>query len=118
MKMTQDKTLRKIDAMHNLFGESPGKKCRDCPHLFRRTYDRTYFKCEVYGASCSAATDWAQGWNACGLIDGDHWRWYQIRQRHSCVVNMLKHEPKGLKLHEECEGQIKMEELLNENQAG
>ena len=118
MKMTQDKTLRKIDAMHNLFGESPGKKCRDCPHLFRRTYDRTYFKCEVYGASCSAATDWAQSWNACGLIDGDHWRWYQIRQRHSCVVNMLKHEPKGLKLHEECEGQINMEELLNENQAG
>lgn len=118
MKMTQDKTLRKIDAMHNLFGESPGKKCRDCPHIFRRTYGRTYFKCEVYGASCSAATDWAQSWNACGLIDGDHWRWYQIRKRHSCVVNMLKHEPKGLKLHEECEGQIKMEELLNENQAG
>lgn len=116
--MTPDKSLRKIDAMHSLFGKSPGKRCKDCPHLFRRTYDRSYYKCEVYGDSCSFATDWAQSWEACGLIDGDHWRWYQIRQRDGTVVNMLKHESRKAMVQEECKGQIRMEDLLNENQAG
>lgn len=116
--MTPDKSLRKIDAMHSLFGKSPGKRCKDCPHLFRRTYDRAYYKCDVYGDSCSVATDWAQSWEACGLIDGDHWRWYQIRQRDGTVVNMLKHESRKAMVQEECKGQIRMEDLLNENQAG
>lgn len=117
--MTPDKSLRKIDAMHSLFGKSPGKKCISCPHLLRHRWnDRTYFKCEMYGDSNSEATDWALSWTACGLIDGDHWRWYQIRQRDGTVVNMLKHEPRKAMVQEECKGQIRMEDLLNENQAG
>lgn len=59
---------RKIDAMHHFYGYDSGF-CRECPHFVERKYDRTYFKCSVYGTSHSAATDWAKSYIACGLID-------------------------------------------------
>ena len=103
--------LRKSEAMYFLFGREEGKKCKDCPHIVRHGWgNRNYIKCEMYGNSNSEATDWALSWTACGLINGDHWRMYQIAARDGCVVNMLKHEPKGRKKErEEIEGQIRME---------
>lgn len=104
--------LRKIDAMHHLFGEIEGKRCADCEHLCKKTYNKTYYKCECYGESNSEATDWAKSWTACGLIEGDHWQMYSIKARDGTVVNMLKHESIKKPL-EECEGQIRMEGLFN-----
>jgi len=68
---------RKIEAMHRLFGTTPGKICRGCPHLERRgSAHRTLFKCTVYGISSSEATDWTASWAACGLFNnmdvGEH----------------------------------------------
>ena len=110
--MNIPKGLRKVEAMYFLFGREGEKKCISCPHLLRHRWnDRTYFKCEMYGDSNSEATDWALSWTACGLINGDHWRMYQIKARDGCVVNMLKHEPKWKKEQGEIEGQIRMEGL-------
>lgn len=60
--------MKKIDAMHHYYGYGLGV-CGNCPHFFRKTYDRTYLKCSVYGNSNSEATDWKAGYSACGLID-------------------------------------------------
>ena len=108
--MNVPKGVRKQHAMYHLFGTCEGKRCKDCPHLIRSVWDKTYYKCECYGESHSDATDWAKGWDACGLIEGDHWLMYTIDAKYGCVMNMLKHEPRG---HEflECEGQIRMEGL-------
>lgn len=59
--------IRKIEAMYHYFGCGTGH-CADCEHLIRKVYDRTYYKCEVYGDSNSEATDWRKSWPACGLI--------------------------------------------------
>ena len=61
-------TLRKIDAMHHYYGFGSGI-CENCPHFLKKVYDRTYFKCLVYGDSNSDKTDWRCSYTACGLID-------------------------------------------------
>ena len=104
---------RKIDAMHDLFGIMEGKRCGFCPHLRRIIRDRAYYKCECYGISSSQATDWAKSWMACGLADGkDNYLMQQIQSRGGDVINMLKHEPRAILQRDECEGQIRMEEIF------
>ena len=55
----------KIDKMHFLYGKTPGEKCKDCFHLIGGVNE--YRKCEIYGISASASTDWRLSWDACGL---------------------------------------------------
>ena len=51
--------LRKIDAMHSMFGVLPDKRCEDCANLIQGDYhDRHYRKCLIYGATHCEATDW------------------------------------------------------------
>lgn len=59
---------RKGDLMRQEFGYSNGT-CRDCKHLLKSTYDKTYYKCAVYGSSRSESTDWKLSESACGLKD-------------------------------------------------
>ena len=61
-------TIRKIDAMHHYYGQGVGR-CEDCPHFVKKLFDKTYYKCRVYGNSNSEATDWRKDYAACGLID-------------------------------------------------
>lgn len=61
--------VRKIDLMHRMFGKTGGQFCKDCDHLCKVSYDRTYYKCEVYGESRSDATDWVLKYPACGLFN-------------------------------------------------
>ena len=61
-------TVRKIDAMHKYYEYGSGR-CENCPHFRRKVFNRTYYKCLVYGDSNSEATDWRCGYTACGLID-------------------------------------------------
>lgn len=58
---------RKIDLMHDIFGELPEKRCKTCDHLIKRQYARTHYKCECYGTSCSESSDWKVSNVACGL---------------------------------------------------
>lgn len=60
-------TARKIDAMHREYGTDCAHKCADCSNLCIHMTSKKRYKCEAYGESSSAATDWAKKWAACGL---------------------------------------------------
>ena len=62
---------RKIDAMYREYGKDCAHKCADCPNLCIHMTSKRRYKCEAYGESSSAATDWAKKWAACGLY-GKH----------------------------------------------
>lgn len=62
----------RIDMMHKLFGEIPDRKCKDCPHLCSYRASHKWYKCECYGETASAASDWRLKWAACGLIDKEY----------------------------------------------
>ena len=82
--------LRKIDAMHQLYGIQNGRFCKDC-HLLRG-YDyhgRRYYKCAAYGDSNSEATDWRLYFPACNLIV------FGLPQGHVPVIERLKHGARG-----------------------
>lgn len=65
--------MRKINEMVWRFGETKGKKCRDCNHYHSYGYHgRTYRKCNIYGESNSEATDWVGKWDACGMFDKEY----------------------------------------------
>ena len=57
-----DRTL----LMRKIYGDGKGI-CKDCPHLVKNRYNRTYYKCLAYGDSSSIATDWRIHYIACGL---------------------------------------------------
>lgn len=104
---------RKIDAMHMHFGVCEGKQCADCLFLVTKTYDRRYYKCEIYGDSNSVATDWAKRWDACGLIDDPDGS-IPFQMQWGTMTNYIRHNrPK--QAEEPVEGQISMEELMNES---
>ena len=91
--------LRKIEAMHTLFGVLPEKRCENCTNLIQGKYhDRHYRKCMVYGATHSEATDWRKKYVACGMFDRD-WMGKPI----------VKTARKATVTTEPCEGQMTME---------
>ncbi len=63
------KTIRKINLMYQTFGKVDDKMCKDCRYLERHTYQKSYYKCRIYGISASEATDWAMRNVACGAIN-------------------------------------------------
>ena len=82
--------LRKIDAMHALYGMLTDHTCKDCPLLRGDDYHgRRYYKCKAYGDSNSEATDWRLYWNACGLFV------MGLPQGHVPVIERLKHGARG-----------------------
>lgn len=82
--------LRKIDAMHSLFGVASGATCKICPHLDRQYYHgKHYYKCKAYGNSNSEATDWRLWYPACNLI------FVNLKKDHVPVIERLKHGARG-----------------------
>lgn len=57
---------RKVLAMYDMFGRVKNV-CGNCCHL--KGDKGEYRKCEIYGVSRSAATDWAVSWQACGAFN-------------------------------------------------
>lgn len=94
--------MRKIELMHKLFGRSKqGLLCRECSHFYRRkASDTTVRKCEVYGDSCSEATDWNASYMGCGLAP-------DIPYTGSPVVKMVTPE-RQKKPELEIDGQISL----------
>lgn len=65
--------LRKINLMHKYYGREDAYKCGDCNHFVQGKYhDKTLRKCECYGMTHSAASDWAKSWTACGLFGKEY----------------------------------------------
>lgn len=61
--------MRPIDKMHELFGKNEQLTCKSCRHLNSYTANRKWYKCEVYGESCCASSDWRLKWTACGMYN-------------------------------------------------
>lgn len=57
-----------IVKMRSKFGKGPeGATCGQCEHLFvAGRPGKKFFKCDVYGASRSEASDFRKKWAACG----------------------------------------------------
>ena len=47
-------------------GSTPGEKCKNCVHFFRKQYSKTYLKCELIGNTNGPGTDIRANWEACG----------------------------------------------------
>ena len=43
-----------------------GATCKTCVHLFRKTFGKTYLKCDLRPNTNGAGTDHRAGWDACG----------------------------------------------------
>lgn len=65
--------MRKIDLMHKYYGRNYYNKCGNCNHFVQGKYhDKTLRKCECYGLTHSAASDWTKSWTACGLFGKEY----------------------------------------------
>ena len=94
--------MRKIVAMHKLFGTSPGT-CSECDHFTVQAWrSRVYFKCEAYSTSCSEASDWRKYYPACGLYCKP------LPTGFTPALERLKHEPRKMP-EQPIDGQIEME---------
>ena len=93
---------RRIAAMHKRFGTNYGMYCKGCSHLICVDYhDRRYYKCEIYGHSCSESSDWRRSWMACGM--------YNVPQDMDRWVPLMKQINHGPKLEPPLDGQMTME---------
>lgn len=99
--------LRKIEAMHAIFGVLPDKRCEDCDNLIKGYCGNTFVrKCTVYGATHSAASDWRKKYVACGMF-GKEWDGYPIiRFLKRSGMPKMKVEPQPI------DGQVCMEEIV------
>ncbi len=99
---------RKIDAMHERFGQHEGK-CIDCGNLKCRVYDKRYYKCAVYGISSSTATDWRLSWDACGM--------YNTLWTGRPILDLIKHESKREPILPP-EGQLELDDATKNSMEG
>ena len=98
--------LKKIDLMHEIFGENPGHKCAECKNLSSYTANGKWYKCSCYGDTSSEATDWRLKYTACGL--------FNMSYMGTPIIEIKKHMPKtdASEVYE-CEGQMSIEDYLN-----
>ena len=52
--------------MLEVYGRTPGKRCRTCVHLVGKQWAKVYYKCELTRQSNGTKTDWGRSWPACG----------------------------------------------------
>ncbi len=66
--------LSKIKVMHSRYGKKEGHKCATCCNLLKNELrsGKTYYKCKVYGMSCSTSTDWVKSYEACGMYNVEY----------------------------------------------
>jgi hypothetical protein len=61
---------RSIKSMYFKYRRTQGKLCRNCKALIHHSGNtKLYLKCEKYGITNGAATDWRAKWDACGLFE-------------------------------------------------
>ena len=79
---------RKIELMHEIYGEGEGV-CKDCKFLLHLSHhDKSYYKCSMYGESASEATDWRCKSPACGLKNIKSDTLKNIRP----LIHLIKHK--------------------------
>lgn len=64
------KKIKKIEAMYQYYGINEGAICRDCCNFdMHNCGNKRISKCEAYGVTSSAASDWNGRNTACGLYN-------------------------------------------------
>ena len=59
-----------INPVIKVFGTGPeGEKCKNCKHLFDRSFSKKYYKCAIRINSTSPKTDHRVNWPACGKFE-------------------------------------------------
>lgn len=65
--ITFEPVPKQLSVMWRKFGRRESQKCGTCRHLIVHGGNTSYyFKCEYYGITSGAATDWRKKWIACG----------------------------------------------------
>lgn len=97
---TIDKALRKIDLMHREFGYVGGMHiCKECKNFIKYRYQgKPYKKCKVYGVTASAASDWANKYEACGM--------FNIEYHGTPIINLVKRGRRSQDNEMQIDGQI------------
>lgn len=55
--------------MLQLYGETPGQKCKNCAYLCVKEYANRYYKCRLRSCSGSPTTDHRVNFPACGKFE-------------------------------------------------
>lgn len=63
------KVSKKLRTMQEMNGTIEGYKCKECKHLVKRRYAGTYYKCELWQMTNSAASDIRLKNTACGKFE-------------------------------------------------
>lgn len=66
-----DKKIRqkKYRTMQEMYGELEGKQCRTCKHAVQHRQSKSWYKCELWAQTHSAATDIRLKNTACGKYE-------------------------------------------------
>jgi len=63
---------RKQNPMIRSVGNGPeGKRCKTCAFLIRKSYSKTYYKCQFRGNTNGPGTDHKVNWPACSRYKED-----------------------------------------------
>ena len=96
-------SIRKIDLMHRVFGKAGGvhicKECSNCVKVRRNS--KNLRKCKVYGLTHSAASDWAQRYEACGMFNKE---WHGNN-----IIELVQRGGKQPKEEQPLDGQVSFE---------
>lgn len=101
---------RNIEIMHSLFGICDGHTCGECDNLMMHAYSRNYFKCAVWGNSCSVSSDWRKKYQACGMFNREY--------SDIPVKEYVKHMPRTNNNDEQIPGQMTVWDWIAEVRDG
>jgi len=59
-----------LNPVIKIFGPGPsGERCKNCKHLFYKSYSKKYYKCGLRINNNSTKTDHKVNWPACGKFE-------------------------------------------------
>lgn len=65
------KGREKFKTMQELWGYTPGQKCKTCRYLIKKEWGRNFYKCQLWKVSNSSAIDIRIHDTACKRFDHD-----------------------------------------------
>lgn len=61
------KGAQSVNPLLRYFGKGPeGERCKNCEHLYYKSYSKKYYKCDLRKDTASTKTDHRVNWPACG----------------------------------------------------
>ena len=61
---------KKANPLIRSFGKGPeGERCKNCKHLYYKSYSKVYYKCDLRPDTNGPGTDHKVNWPACGKFE-------------------------------------------------